>query len=200
MKLSDMVKNAVGSAYAWWVGAPREPDQTRRTLLLGLPTAVGVVTLLDPGLFGDLLPPEEVEPIPLPEEPVDIYTAARSAGKLIPNQFWGLGAISLRPGQSAELCDTYQDSLWVKRVILDSDSPNDLYVESITIGGMPIFTGDAPLSAARKSPSGAHIIECSQRMLVQRGQRVVVRVTNRGTAAIVASGGVVGDSLRPGQP
>lgn len=141
MNLSQAMKSLIGSAYSWWVGTP-PVDHTRRQLLLGLSTAAGVLTALGPAQVAELLQGDS--------GPIEFAEPARPLRTVLENQFYGIGAVSLKPGEERafpfrKLIDAQAFTHGVtaraalRALVLDATDPGAIEVTRVLVDGQPIF-------------------------------------------------------------
>jgi hypothetical protein len=130
--------------------------------------------------------------------PADLYQQAAASGMVQENQYDGLGSVSVAASSTNTLSDTINRNLWAKSLVLDSDSPSNILITSITVAGLPINVGakGAPLSMFATNSTRFGI--SFGRKLALTGQTFAVNLANSdaGSAHLV-SGGIICDELNP---
>lgn len=130
--------------------------------------------------------------------PADLYQIAAASGMVQENQYDGLGSVSVAASGTNTLSDTINRNLWAKSLVLDSDSPSNILITSITVAGLPINVGSkgAPMSMFATNSTRYGI--SFGRKLALTGQTFAVNLANSdaGSAHIV-SGGIIADELNP---
>lgn len=131
----------------------------------------------------------------------DSLAAAKVSGLVIQNQFNGLGFVTLVASGTGTLNSAgapVNRTLWVRGIVLSSDSPGFIIVTAASIAGIPINIGSsgAPLTmfGADTTRQG---FEFAPR-LAMVGQMIAVSVQNIDAGAgHSVSGGIVADEINP---
>ena len=130
--------------------------------------------------------------------PADLYQMAASSGMVQENQYNGLGFTSVAASGTGALTDTINRNLWGKSLVLDSDSPANMLVTSITIAGLPVNVGSTGTSLSMFATNSTRFGISFGRKLALTGQQFAVNLQNidSGSAHNV-TGGIIADELNP---
>lgn len=192
MNLSQAMKSLIGSAYSWWVGAP-PVDHTRRQLLLGLSTAAGVLMALGPAQVAELLQGDS--------GPIEFAEPARPLRTVLENQFYGIGAVSLKPGEERAFRKLINAQAFthgvtaraaLRALVLDATDPGAIEVTRVLVDGQPIF-GTAVRPLAHFAPSARANLICTPPLPFDW---IEVWVRNVSRSEQIVSGGCILDVHR----
>lgn len=132
----------------------------------------------------------------------DSLASAKVAGLVTQNQYDGLGFVSMTASGGATPTGTLSDqinrTLWIRGIVLDSDSPGFVIVTAASVAGIPINVGSKGAPIRMWSHDSTRVsFEFAPRMAMV-GQTVSVSVQNIDAAAgHSASGGLVADEINP---
>lgn len=132
------------------------------------------------------------------ETPLDLFSHAMALGAVQENQFNGLGSLSIDPGCSVDLMDVVNRNIWMKALVLSSDAPTALTVESITVAGLPINIGSAGAPLSLFAHDSTRFGLQTGRRCVMTGQAIRIRIRNNDPVNVHSvSGAVICDELNP---